>query len=140
MGIICGPDSTGRGFDARNGITCGGSLWVVLVLCQRTIGFHLGGFFYCWGLFREGSIPERAGGPGPAVRCIFAACGGTHVIDSVPISSIVGMWFVDLWNPKYTAHIFKVTVAMDMSGNIVWICLFPPADVLIWEGYGLSHT
>ena len=31
---------------------------------------------YCWGQFREGSIPESARGPGPAVRCVFAARGG----------------------------------------------------------------
>ena len=43
------------------------------------------------------------------------------------ISSIGGTWCVDFWNPKYAAHIFKVTVAVDMSGNIVWICpLVPP--------------
>ena len=47
------------------------------------------------------------------------------------------------WNPKYAAHIFKVTVAVDMLGNIVWICPLAPgtsADVLIWDGYGLSRT
>ena len=42
-----------------------------------------------------------------------------HFADSMPISSIGGMWFVDLWNPKYAAHIFKVTVAFDMLGNVV---------------------
>ena len=61
----------------------------------------------------------------------------------MPISSTGGMWFVDLWNPKYMAHIFKVTVAVDMSGDIVWICplaLGTSADVLIWDSYGPSRT
>ena len=50
---------------------------------------------------------------------------------------------MDLWNPKYAAHIFKVAVAVDMLGNIVWICplaLGTSADVLIWDGYGPSCT
>ena len=50
---------------------------------------------------------------------------------------------MDLWNPKYTAHIFKVTVAVDMLGNILWICPLASctsADVLIWDGYGPSRT
>ena len=67
----------------------------------------------------------------------------THFTDSMPISSIGGMWFVDLWNPKDAAHIFKVTVAVDMLGNIVWICPLAPgtsSDVLIWDGYGPSRT
>ena len=61
----------------------------------------------------------------------------------MPICSIGGMWSVDLWNPKYAAHIFKVTVAVDMLGNIVWICLLAPgtsANVLICDGYGPSRT
>ena len=61
----------------------------------------------------------------------------------MPISSIGGMWFVDLWNPKYVAHIVKVTMAVDMLGNIVWICpLAPgtPTDVLIWDVYRPSCT
>ena len=32
-----------------------------------------------------------------------------------------------------------MTVAVDMLGNIVWICPLAPgtsADVLIWDGYG----
>ena len=43
----------------------------------------------------------------------------THFTDSMLISSVGGMWFVDLWNPKYAAHIVKVSVAVDMLGNIV---------------------
>ena len=34
-------------------------------------------------------------------------------------------------------------MAVDMLGNIVWICPLAPgtsADVLIWDGYGPSHT
>ena len=67
----------------------------------------------------------------------------THFTDSMPIRSIGGIWSVDLWNPKYTAHIFKVVVAIDMLSNIVWICplaLGTSADVLICDGYGHSRT
>ena len=46
----------------------------------------------------------------------------THFTDSMPISSIGGMWSMDLRNPRYAAHIFKDTVAVDMLGNIVCIC------------------
>ena len=41
-------------------------------------------------------------------------------------------WILDRW-----------TVAVDMLGNIIWICPLAPgtsADVLIWDGYGPSHT
>ena len=61
----------------------------------------------------------------------------------MPIFSIGGVWFVDFWNPKYAAHIFKVTVAVDMLGNIIWICPLAPgttADALIWDGYGPART
>ena len=67
----------------------------------------------------------------------------THFTDSMPIISIGGMWFVDLWSPKCAAHIFKVTVAVDMLGNIVWICPLAPgtsADVLIWDGERPTRT
>ena len=59
------------------------------------------------------------------------------------LNSIGGMWSKDLWNPKYAAHIFKVTVTVDMLGNIVRICPLASgtsADVLIWDGYGPSRT
>ena len=55
----------------------------------------------------------------------------THFADSMPISSIGRMWFLDLWNPKYAAHIFKIAV------DIVLICPLAPGtstDVLIWDG------
>ena len=43
-------------------------------------------------------------------------------------------------NPRFG---YKVTVAVDMLGNIIWICPLAPgtsADVLIWDGYGPSRT
>ena len=52
-------------------------------------------------------------------HCPFFPYFMAHFADSMPISSIGGMWFADLWNPKYAAHIFKVTVAADMWGSIV---------------------
>ena len=39
----------------------------------------------------------------------------------------------------YSSHVYKVTVEVDMLGNIVWICPLAPStstDVLIWDGYG----
>ena len=76
-------------------------------------------------------------------HCLHFPYFMTHFTYSMPISSIGGMWSNDLWNPKYAAHIFKVTVAVDMLGNIVWILLLGPgtsADVLIWDRYGPSRT
>ena len=67
----------------------------------------------------------------------------THFTDSMPIRSIGGIWSADPWNPKYAAHVYKVTVAVDMLGNIIWICPLTPgtsADSLIWDGYGPSRT
>ena len=55
-----------------------------------------------------------------------------------------GMWLSDvLFNPKYAGHIYKVTVAVDNLGNIVWICDLMPgtsADVMIWDQRGPSRT
>ena len=42
-----------------------------------------------------------------------------------------------------TSHVYKVTFAVDMLGNIVWICPLAPgtrANVLTWDGYGLPCT
>ena len=63
----------------------------------------------------------------------------THYVDSMPIGSIGGALFDVLFNPKYAGHIWKVTVAIDSLGNIVWICPLAPrtsADVLIWDREG----
>ena len=35
-----------------------------------------------------------------------------HFTDSMPVTSIGGLWSIDLWNPKYASHVFKVTVAV----------------------------
>ena len=40
----------------------------------------------------------------------------THFTDSMPISSIGGIWSADLWNSKYALHVYKVIFAIDMSG------------------------
>ena len=67
----------------------------------------------------------------------------THFTDSMPINSIGGISSADLLNPKYASHVYKVTVDVDMLGNIIWICPLAPgtsADVLIWDGYGPSRT
>ena len=44
----------------------------------------------------------------------------THFTDSMPISSIGGIWSADLWNPKYASHVYKVTVAVKMLGNNIY--------------------
>ena len=44
-----------------------------------------------------------------------------------------------LFNPKYAANIYKVTVAVDFLGNIVWCFSLSPGttpDVLIWDQHG----
>ena len=67
----------------------------------------------------------------------------THYTDSVPISSIGGIWSANLWNPKSVSHVYKATAAVDNLGNIIWICPLAPgtlADVLIWDGYGPFRT
>ena len=43
----------------------------------------------------------------------------THYVDSMPIASIGGILCDVLFNPKC---VYKVTVAIDSLGNIVWIC------------------
>ena len=53
----------------------------------------------------------------------------THFTDSMPISSIGGIRSADLWNPKYPSHVYKVTVAVDMLGNIIWICPLAPGTL-----------
>ena len=44
-----------------------------------------------------------------------------------------------LFNPKYAGSIYKVTVAVDFLGNILWVCPLSPGttpDVLIWDREG----
>ena len=55
-----------------------------------------------------------------------------HFTDSMPISCIGGIWSADLWNPKYASHVYKVTVAVDMLGNIIWICPLAPGTSAIF--------
>ena len=60
----------------------------------------------------------------------------THFTDAMPISSIGGALSDILFNPKYAGCVWKITVAVDHLGNIVWICLVLPgtsADVKIWD-------
>ena len=46
----------------------------------------------------------------------------THFTDAMPISSICGALSDILFNPKYVGFVWKITVAVDHLGNIVWIC------------------
>ena len=60
----------------------------------------------------------------------------THFTDAMPISSIGGALSDILFNPKYAGCVWKITVAVDHLGNIVWICPVLPgtsADVKIWD-------
>ena len=57
----------------------------------------------------------------------------------MPIASIGGILCDVLFNSKYAGCVYKVTVAIDSLGNIVWICPLAPgtsADVLIWDREG----
>ena len=76
-------------------------------------------------------------------HCLHFPFFMTHFTDPMPISSIGGIVSADLWDPKYVSHVYKVTVAIDMLGNIICICPLAPGtstDVLIWDGYGPSRT
>ena len=60
----------------------------------------------------------------------------THFTDAMPISSIGGALSDILFNPKYAGCVWKITVAVDHLGNIVWTCPVLPgtsADVKIWD-------
>ena len=45
----------------------------------------------------------------------------THFVDSMPIASIGGILSDVMFNPNYAQNVFKVTVAIDCLGNMVWI-------------------
>ena len=67
----------------------------------------------------------------------------THFTDAMSISSIGGALSDILFNPKYAGCVWKITVAVDNLGNIVWICPVLPgtsADVKIWDKYGPQRT
>ena len=50
----------------------------------------------------------------------------THFTDSMPICSVGGDLSDVRFNPKYAGHVYKITVAVDNLGNIVWICDLMP--------------
>ena len=50
----------------------------------------------------------------------------THYGNSMPIASIRGILCDVLFNPEYASCVYKVTIAIDSLGNIVWICLLSP--------------
>ena len=67
----------------------------------------------------------------------------THFTNNMPICSVGGKLSDVLFNPKYAGHVYKITVAVDNLGNIVWICdlmLGTSADVMIWDQHGSSRT
>ena len=64
----------------------------------------------------------------------------THFTDSMPISSMGGALSDVLFNPKYAGHIWKLPVAVDHVGNIVWIgpvMLGTARDLIMWDKYGI---
>ena len=76
--------------------------------------------------------------------CLFNHCPHfpyfvTHFTDSFPIASIGGVYSDVLFNPKYAGCVYKVTLAVDHLGNIVFACILAcgnSADVLIWDREG----
>ena len=66
----------------------------------------------------------------------------THFTHPMPISLIGGAPLDVLFNSKYAGHIWKLTVAVDHSGKIVWIDPLMPGtapDVIIRDKYGPSR-
>ena len=51
-------------------------------------------------------------------------------MDSMPINSIGGMWFVDLWDPKYAAHISRSLRPLicwaKLYECVLWLLALPP--------------
>ena len=67
----------------------------------------------------------------------------THFADSMPICALGGSLSDILFNPKYAGHVYKITVAIDALGNIVWICNLNPGttpDVIIWDKEGPQRS
>ena len=59
-----------------------------------------------------------------------------HCTDSMPTCTVGGTLSDLLFDPKYASHVFKVIVAVDNLGNIVWICDLIPGTmvyVMIWD-------
>ena len=100
-------------------------------------------FFFCFDFVPFVGDPREWSGTSKPKPSREGGGGGSRRKGSGPSAPPVGIWSADLWNPKYASYVYKVTVAVDMLGNIIWICpLAPgtPADVLIWDGYGPSRT
>ena len=67
----------------------------------------------------------------------------THFTDAMPIACVGGALSDALFNPKKGRYIWKVTVAIDFMGNILWISTLQPGsspDVIIWDNEGPSRT
>ena len=52
----------------------------------------------------------------PFISCPHFPFSMTHFTGSMPISSIGGIWSAAMGISKYALHVYKVTVAVDMSG------------------------
>ena len=62
-----------------------------------------------------------------------------HIRSPSPSPSTVAALSGVLFNPKYAGNVYKVTVAIDFLGNILWVCPLSPRttlDVLIWDKEG----
>ena len=63
----------------------------------------------------------------------------THMVGAMPVACVGGALSDVLSKPKCGKDCWKVTVAVDFLGNIVWICPLSPGttpDVLIWDKEG----
>ena len=65
------------------------------------------------------------------------------ILIACPCAQWVALLQMRYFNPKYSSHVYKVTVAVDNLGNIVWVCdcmLETTADVMVWDARGPSCT
>ena len=94
----------------------------------RVVNHHCPMDALSFGIPSWDSTPPSPSSP-PADRIPGDASGGSPSRDSSPL--------------RTSSPSPSCSHAVDMLGNIMWICPLAPgtsADVLIWDGYGPSHT
>ena len=72
--------------------------------------------------FTKAHKHQDSGHADPFQKPVEESSGGVEVANPVWGTNwccIGRIWSADLWNPKYASHVYKVTVAVDMLGNII---------------------